>query len=311
MIPPRIVHRHRGPAGRGIPTDGQHGQILAKDGVEPFKTKWVNPPSPVDAVSGPETSVDGELMLFSGTSGTVAKNSGVLLSELALASQLANKVDKVTGKGLSTNDFSNFYKNLLDTLPPGRFRGVFATVAALRLAIPSATAGDYAYIQTPGGDPPLLAVWYASQNDWDTIGADTIVTGSDIFSDLDTYDKANCRLFTTTEKAQVAYHETVVQQLVGGGNPLTSAIRDVSANTTVGATDRTINVVTNSITVSLPAAASNQGRYVTVKNSGGGTVTVDANASELIDGVTTVTLTSNQAITIQCTGSGWISLSSI
>lgn len=39
-----------------------------------------------------------------------------LTDDLGLVSSLNNKVDKVTGKGLSSNDFSNTYKAQLDGL---------------------------------------------------------------------------------------------------------------------------------------------------------------------------------------------------
>ena len=46
--------------------------------------------------------------------------------------QLANKVEKVPGKGLSTNDFTNNYKNKIDTLQNiYRFMGAVDTVSDL------------------------------------------------------------------------------------------------------------------------------------------------------------------------------------
>lgn len=72
-------------------------------------------------------------------------------------------------------------------------------------------------------------------------------------------------------------------------------------------TDHTI-VCDGTFTVSLPAASGKAGRIYIIKNIGTGTVTVDGNASEPIDGATTYTLNSQyQVVRIQCNaaGTGW------
>ncbi len=65
---------------------------------------------------------------------------------------------------------------------------------------------------------------------------------------------------------------------------------------------------TNSaITVNLPSAATVPGRMYWIKNSGAvaNNVTIDANGSELIDEVLTVTLIDKEAVTIVSDGSNW------
>ncbi len=65
---------------------------------------------------------------------------------------------------------------------------------------------------------------------------------------------------------------------------------------------------TNSaITVNLPAAATVTGRIYWIKNSGAvaNNATIDANGSELIDEVLTVTLIDKEAVTIVSDGSNW------
>jgi hypothetical protein len=72
------------------------------------------------------------------------------------------------------------------------------------------------------------------------------------------------------------------------------------------------NATGGSFTVTLPAAASNTGRLYFIKktDSGANTVTVDANASETIDGATTVVLgNENEAVLILCNGTAWFLLS--
>lgn len=61
------------------------------------------------------------------------------------------------------------------------------------------------------------------------------------------------------------------------------------------------------VTVNLPAAANNNRRWVHVKKLGTtGNVTIDANASELIDGATTLVIsTQYQSYLVVCDGTGW------
>ncbi len=66
-------------------------------------------------------------------------------------------------------------------------------------------------------------------------------------------------------------------------------------------------LASNTITINLYAVAGNAGKIVTVKNSGAGTITIDANASETIDGSLTQTIAAaNQTLTLVCTGSAWV-----
>lgn len=62
---------------------------------------------------------------------------------------------------------------------------------------------------------------------------------------------------------------------------------------------------TNTFTLTLFAAATNDGKHLYVKNAGVGVITIDANASELIDGALTLVLQAKDAAHIQCDGTGW------
>ena len=72
------------------------------------------------------------------------------------------------------------------------------------------------------------------------------------------------------------------------------------------ALDYVIDCTANSFTVTLPTAVGISGRIYIIKNSGTGTITVDGNASETIDGAATVALTQYQKATIQSNGANWI-----
>lgn len=85
-------------------------------------------------------------------------------------------------------------------------------------------------------------------------------------------------------------------------------ITALSTATTLDATHYTV-LCNGTFTVTLPAASTCAGRIYNVKNVGTGTITVDGNASETIDGATTYALsTQYQTLTLQCDGSNWFIL---
>jgi len=64
----------------------------------------------------------------------------------------------------------------------------------------------------------------------------------------------------------------------------------------------------SAVTVTLPAAASNLDKQIIIKktDAGAGAVTIDGNASELIDGAATQSLpTQYDSMTVHCDGTGW------
>jgi len=90
--------------------------------------------------------------------------------------------------------------------------------------------------------------------------------------------------------------------------------RTVAATTTATTSDSTIrcNAAAGAITVNLPAAASCAGLVLAVKkiDASANTVTVDPAGTEVIDGATTMGLSSQwQALEIQSNGTSWDVLS--
>lgn len=82
-----------------------------------------------------------------------------------------------------------------------------------------------------------------------------------------------------------------------------------TATYSVAATDgqNVLVLASNTITINLYAVAGNTGKTVTVKNMGTGTITIDANSTETIDGALTQTISAaNQSLTLVCTGSAWV-----
>lgn len=97
------------------------------------------------------------------------------------------------------------------------------------------------------------------------------------------------------------------------GNPTIAADGTVQAiSTKTGAYTATASdevlLCNGTFTLTLPAAASNTRRRYSVRNTGAGTVTIDPNAAELINGAATLALTGGQFATIVCDGSAWFTI---
>ncbi len=208
----RVVVRHVGPPGRGIPGGGTAGQILIKDSSTDYDTSWATAPDGTDAVTGPEEAVDGNFALFDGITGKLIKDSARSLSFYASTSSVANKVDKVTGKGLSAEDFTTEEKEKLAALSSGGFRGSFEDIAALEAFDfdPVPQPGDYCYIEVED-EGVIEVLWDSVNEEWleqtlepvDMTGAE-IATATFNSTDALTYSQPDCRIYTSGEKAQLA-----------------------------------------------------------------------------------------------------------
>lgn len=82
----------------------------------------------------------------------------------------------------------------------------------------------------------------------------------------------------------------------------------VGTTYTATTTNSTIEVSGGTFTITLYTAVNNIGRTLYIKNSGNGIITVDANASETIDGQLTRTLSNDESLLLQSNGSNWVML---
>lgn len=118
------------------------------------------------------------------------------------------------------------------------------------------------------------------------------------------YDITNERLYVciTTGNAAAAVWQYIYDPISGQEDVRT-------ADHTVTAANRGRTQVANkasAITFTLPAAATiGAGFVVPVKNIGAGALTIDGNASETIDGATTITLGQYESAILYCNGAAW------
>lgn len=210
----RVIIRHKGPPGEGVPEGGTAGQILSVDG-------WVNPPAGTGSIVGPGASVNNRLVAFDGTTGALAKDSGILISEVATVALANSKEDRVAGKGLSTNDFTNALRDKLDALTPENYRGQYATLLGLTTAVPMGLPGDYAFVST--GANLRFYVWDTDANTWSDITPSELTASgivSRIFnaSDAAIWNVDNTRILTTAlydqlvESASLEYVNSLALQ---------------------------------------------------------------------------------------------------
>ncbi|RRO19683.1 hypothetical protein [Flavobacteriaceae bacterium 14752] len=90
---------------------------------------------------------------------TDAEKNKVINLPINTVSSLNQKVDKVPGKGLSTEDFTTAEKEKLSTLESSKFLGQFTTIAALEADHPNPKVGSYAYVDAGVGKDVEVYVW--------------------------------------------------------------------------------------------------------------------------------------------------------
>ena len=271
----------------------------------------VNPPNGTNAVTGPASAVDSHVAVFNGVTGRVIKSSGTPLSNYASVSLVATKVDKVTGKGLSTEDFSTEEKSKLAALSP-RYRGTYATTALVDSEVVDPVAGDYALVEVVG-EPQQVSFWDATNDEWDhkvvePMTGEEIVEALFATEDSAGYTQETCRIFTDTDKVLLAQIKTLLDGPVGSGLTGVAAYAEKTASYNITTSDRTVNCTANSFTLTLPTAVGDTGRVFVIKNSGSGIISVTtSDGIQTIDGDVTVELATQwEALSVQSTGSGWI-----
>ena len=101
-------------------------------------------------------------------------------------------------------------------------------------------------------------------------------------------------------------NEFVVRRGLISQGGITFPVTNVNGTYTILSTDYFIDCYANSFTVNLPTAVGIEGKIYVIKNSGSGTITVDASSSQTIDGSLTRTLLQNDVIQIVSDNSNWL-----
>lgn len=116
------------------------------------------------------------------------------------------------------------------------------------------------------------------------------------------------------EVASVEYVDGEIQSLANDIAAMATSYTARNSAYTVVAGDRgkVINATSGTWTLSLTAAATlGSGFSVIVANTGTGIITVDPDASELIDGASAFAMGPDRMVMLMCTGSAWIALADV
>lgn len=96
-------------------------------------------------------------------------------------------------------------------------------------------------------------------------------------------------------------------EATGGGSTTTLPFGNFTSDYTIDNTDCVINCTANTFTVTLPTAVGVEGQYFIIKNSGSGTITIDAYSSETIDGAASKLLAVQyESMTLISDGANWV-----
>jgi hypothetical protein len=225
------------------------------------------PQGPSGDITTNESSVtDAGIPVWDGTLGNLLADSGVTLAELVLASDLttalALKVDKVSGKGLSQEDFTTALKDKLNALSAGTYKGTYSTLVALQANVPVGTAGDYAYVST-AGNPLTVYQWDDTDSSW-VLDVGTQLTGAEIktllFAEADTNNLTDALLLKLNNAAD--------QSAIDAALAAATALIDASVN----------NVIEEA-TTSRTLATGDLGKYFRLTNASGCTLTLNDDAT--------------------------------
>lgn len=179
-------------------------------------------------VQGPVSSVINNVVTFAATDGNSIKDSGVAISALASVAALGTKVDKVTGKNLSENDFTDAFKNKLTALSDGTFRGNYDNEADLVSTVTDAVAGDWAIVIDPvpnptpdPGEEGILWFWEDVNGVWTkTAPGSTPITSAEmqtrLLTDPDFNILTDARLNLLNSAVQTSTFEASILAISGG-----------------------------------------------------------------------------------------------
>lgn len=132
-----------------------------------------------------------------------------MATQAELEAGLAGKVDKVAGYGLSQENYTSAEKTKLAGLEGSHFKGLFASLAALELALPSAVAGDYADVDAGVGSDTVRYLWDVDDVQWVASGSGAPLTAADVKSLYESNPDTNA--YTDAEQAKLGAIEAGAQ----------------------------------------------------------------------------------------------------
>lgn len=162
-----------------------------------------------------------------------------------------NKVDKAAGLQLSQESYTTVEKAKLAGLDPNHFRGMFATLAALQAAVPTANIGDYAFVDPASGSDVVQYLWDNNDSKWVYNGPTAGVTAAQVKTLYES--NANTNAYTDAEKSKLAGVAAGAQVNVATNLAVTTSATTATVTSSTG-TSAVIPTATSSIAGTLSAA---------------------------------------------------------
>lgn len=177
---------------------GPGGTVSTVGGVSPDSGGDV-PAASLAAALGVPTA-PGDIGAATAAQGALAETS---VQPAALAAGLDDKVDKQAGYGLSQANFTQAEKDKLAGLEGSKFQGLFTSLVALELAVPTGQPGFYAHIDPGGNQPTSVAIWDEDDAEWIIqAGGGGEMTPAQIKDGYESNPDTNA--FTDAEKSKLA-----------------------------------------------------------------------------------------------------------
>lgn len=142
-----------------------------------------------------------------------------------LPTDLGSKVDKQTGYGLSEENYTLDEKNKLASLESSRWKGEFVSLLALQTAYPTGSPGDYADVDGGVGEDVSRYIWDTSDGAWvKQAGEAAPITAAQVKSLYESNPDTNA--YTDLDKSKLAGVEAGATNLAIGTTSTTAKAGD-------------------------------------------------------------------------------------
>ena len=239
--------------------------LNVKEGTSAEEHLYLNLHDLTDVYTADETTLTVNNNQFSIKSVPVSLITGVLPANQVTHQDISGKVDKVTGKGLSTNDFNNSYKNALDNLS-NNLNAKVDKVSGKGLSTNDYTTEDKNAVATISDKVDKVTGKGLSTNDYTTSEKNLVAT---IPNKVNTNDIKDNLTSTDTDKPLSANQGKVLKGLIDAKDLSVKVnVSDIKDNLTSSDTNKPLSANQGKVLKGLVDSKVNSNDLATVATSG-------------------------------------------